>query len=148
MSPQYNTMMRRAATMRGWWRSCCGAPIETPPDMSVEPVDDAAFIRRIEGFCDSVECISENLRHLLRYRGTVTTDRPMCLSATMANIRLFYYVILKHTPMSPKSVDFNIFRVVIQDDTLSDDSKYIVLNKHLGVFSNVVVYQSETVTAA
>tara|TARA_B110000285_G_scaffold116944_1_gene132549 strand:- start:774 stop:1091 length:318 start_codon:yes stop_codon:yes gene_type:complete len=100
------------------------------------------LVETTEAFCDAVENVSSSV--IERYVADVLR---LSIPATVANIRLFYYVTQKHSPSEAAWRGFEQLRYILTNDTsgwekLNDVEKVSFLKHTRDIYNEVFVFSS------
>ena len=106
------------------------------------------LVQDVEDFCDAVEAIPQSVTDRIVLHKTFNVGpRPLSIPATLANIRVFYFVTNKHTPLHAQTVAFEQLRFLLLDKNsnwhdLSDDDKLIVVRDLRLVYTGALVFST------
>ena len=98
------------------------------------------FVNKVENLCDAFECIDEEiLEKLCVYSHALNRTLNLSRSATIANIRLYYYII------NDNRNGFEILNYILTNENsgyqkLNNEEKIALIKKNVAISNNVFVY--------
>ena len=103
------------------------------------------LVEDTEAFCDAIEKIPMSITDRIAI-GRFTAD-PIYVSvaATIANVRMFYYVTVNNNPEYATVRGFEQFKWLLTDgnsswETLTDDEKISLLRQTREIFNEVFIF--------
>ena len=104
-----------------------------------------ALVKEVEALCDAFEAIPETVTDRIRLESFFGASKPLCIPATIANIRVFYYVTQFYNPPPDRSKAFAQFKFLLTDersnwDTMNEDEKLAIIYALRVMFNEVMVF--------
>ena len=103
------------------------------------------LVHNVETLCDAFEAIPKTVTDRVVQDRFIGDPRPLCIAATLANMRVFYFVTQFHSPPVERARAFEQFRFLLTDKnsnwhTMTDDEKVQTLYMLKLVCTEVLVF--------
>ena len=104
-----------------------------------------ALVKDVEALCDAFEEIPQTVTDRIRLESFFGASKPLCIPATVANIRVFYYVSQFYNPPQERSKAFAQLKFLLTDErsnwnTMNDDEKLAIIYALRAMFTEVMVF--------
>lgn len=103
------------------------------------------LVQTVENLCDAFEAIPKTVTDRIKQDRFIGDPRPLCIAATLANIRVFYFVTQFHSPQPDRARAFEQLRFLLTDEhsnwhAMNDDEKVQTLYMLKLMFHEVLVF--------
>lgn len=105
------------------------------------------IVENTEAFCDAFENLPPSITEGIIIERYVSSILRLSVQATVANIRMFYYITRKHSPSEAAWRGFEQLRYLLTDDMsgwgkLNDHEKIAMLKHTRDIYNEVFVFSS------